>query len=132
MAQYKHLPIYKATYDLLELITRVFAKPPGPCTASEQTSINLVERGFNALGSIIRPHARYVRRSTVRRGMAAIRTMCDEHADPLKIAQVANSYFAILRHANAYGQRAALAGLLRSRGHLVSPKLTRMFHGVPA
>jgi RNA-directed DNA polymerase len=97
-----------------------------------KTSINRLEHGFDALGFVIRPHARYVRRSTVHKAINQIDGMCRSRQPVYDIAATANSYFGLLRSANAWRTRTRLAQLLRRHGHLVSPTLNRMFKGVPA
>lgn len=95
-----------------------------------KTSVNRIEHGFDAFGFVCRPHARYVRRSTVRNAFSRVESLCRFGTPPDKISATANSYFGIFRQANSWRERERLAALLRGQGHLVSPKLTRMFHGV--
>lgn len=97
-----------------------------------KVSVNRVDHGFDAMGFIVRPHARYIRRLTVKNATRAVRELCEDKARPEKIAATADSYFGIFRQANAWRERERLAGLLREHGHLVSPKLNRMFRGKPA
>lgn len=96
-----------------------------------KTSINQIDKGFDFLGFVCRPHARYVRRFTVRSAMNKLRGLCRAKTDPYKIQATANSYFGIFSQANAYRQRAAMAEVLRNAGHLVSPLNNRMFCGDP-
>lgn len=93
-------------------------------------SINKIEHGFDALGYVVRPYTKYIRRSTLKRGIHTLKDMCEAKAHPHEIMATANSYFALLRRANSWRERERLADLLRSHGHLVSPKLTRMFKGI--
>lgn len=96
-----------------------------------KTSINLIERGFEFLGFVCRPHCRYVRRFTTRTAMNKLRGLCRAKADPHQIQSTANSYFGIFGQAAAYRQRVEMANLLRRAGHLVSPLNNRMFCGDP-
>lgn len=96
-----------------------------------KTSINRLERGIEMLGFIVRPYARYIRRFTTQTARRRIGGMCRARVNPWRIQASANSYFGIYRQANAYRQRQALADMLRSYGHLVSPTLNRMFCGDP-
>lgn len=96
-----------------------------------KTSINRIERGFELLGFVVKPHARYIRRFTVATAAKRIGGMCRARVDPRRIQASANSYFGIFRQANAFGLRQRMANTLRHHGHLVSPKLNRMFCGEP-
>jgi hypothetical protein len=92
-----------------------------------KTQIMPVEGGLQFLGFVIRPWARYIKRETERH---AVKTFTDLHrsgADPKQVQASANSFFGILRQAKSWRARQRLATVLRAQGHLVSPKLTRMF-----
>lgn len=47
-------------------------------------------------------------------------------ADPVAVRAMANSYFGLMGHANAWRERKRFAGLLRKHGHRVSHDLTRV------
>lgn len=199
MAQYQHLPIYKTTYELLQLVTRATSAFPkaykyslgdklraevvemvvfifkanssradrathaaallerlqvvqllmrlsrddmvvmgedGAALAAvalqvdtflqsrlglrlhpRKTSINRIERGFDALGFVLRPHARYVRRSTVRNAYHQLDGMCRARAPVADVRNVANSYFGILRQADAWRERSRIGDMLRRHRH---------------
>lgn len=98
MAQYKHLPIYKTTYELLQLVTnasRAFAKD-----FRYTLGARLREECVELVLQIYRANASRLRR-------AAIESVLER----IQVLEL------LLR----------LAKVLRQRGHLVSPKLTRMF-----
>lgn len=82
-----------------------------------KTSINKVEHGFDALGYIIRPYSRYLRRSTVRKCFSKIEGMCRAKMDPEKVRQVAHSYFGILSHASSWKEQGRLAMMLYANGY---------------
>jgi len=90
-----------------------------------KTEINLIERGINFLGYVSRPYARYVRRSTLSNAHFKIQAFY-RNADPRKVQATANSYFGLMRHANAWRERKRLARALRKRGSKVSANLTRV------
>ena len=91
-----------------------------------KTSINRLEHGFDALGYVIRPHARYLRRSTLRNGFNKVNGLCRAKAPLSDVRQVAHSYFGILDHADAYKQQGRLAHTLHRAGYgdAVPQKLT--------
>lgn len=92
-----------------------------------KTSINTVANGFDALGFVIRPHARYVRRATVRHAFDRLDGMCRSGEPVADIQAVANSYFGILGQASAWRERSRMAAMLRSHGHIVALQANRMF-----
>ena len=113
MAQYQHLPIYKTTYELLQLVTRATSSFPKAYKYS--------------LGDKLRPHARYVRRSTVRNAYHQLDGMCRAGAPVADVRNTANSYFGILRHALAWRERSRIGDMLRGYGHIVALQNHRMF-----
>ena len=185
MAQYQHLPIYKATYDcritkrnsasalrfeerlernLMDLYYELLAGQyrPGRSTVfvvehpkvrevwaadfrdrivhhllynqiadrfhrrfifdsyaciPNKTSINKIEHGFDALGYVIRPHCRYLRRSTVRNGLNKLAGLCRSDADLESVRQTAHSYFGIFSHANTWKLQGQLAASLHRAGY---------------
>ncbi len=82
-----------------------------------KTSVNKIEHGFDALGYVIRPHSRYLRRSTVRNGMRKIRGLCRSRADSETVRQTAHSYFGILGHADSWKLQGQLAAYLHEAGY---------------
>lgn len=84
--------------------------------------INRVERGVNFVGYIIKPHCKYLRRSTIDNlySRSAVRNEADE------IRATVNSYFGLLRHANTYGERKRAAKILGQRGCWFDGGLTKM------
>lgn len=91
----------------------------------KKTDINRIEHGINFLGYVVRPHARYVRRSTLHNAHSKIVT-AGRDADPHQVQSTANSYFGLMRHANAWRERQRFAQTLRSHGHRVRNDLTRV------
>lgn len=92
-----------------------------------KTSINRIEHGFDALGFVVRPYARYLRRSTVQNAFARLDGMCRSREPVSDIRAVANSYFGILGQATAWRERSRMAAMLRGHGHLVAIQANRMF-----
>ena len=92
-----------------------------------KTSINKIEHGFDALGFVVRPYSRYLRRSTVRNAFAKLDGMCRARQPVGEIRAVANSYFGILGQASAWRERSRMAAMLRSHGHIVALQANRMF-----
>jgi hypothetical protein len=90
-----------------------------------KTEINRIEGGINFLGYIARPYARYVRQSTLRNARQKVMATPAD-ADPVTVRAMANSYFGLMGHANAWRERKQFAGLLRKHGHRVSHDLTRV------
>ena len=82
-----------------------------------KTSINLIEHGFDALGYVVRPRARYLRRSTVRNGFAKVAGLCRAKALLEDVRQAAHSYFGIFSHANAWKEQGRLARTLHRAGY---------------
>lgn len=82
-----------------------------------KTSINRIEHGFDALGYVIRPYARYLRRSTVRNGFKKIQGLCRAKAPLPQVRQAAHSYFGIFDHADAFKQQGQLAAHLHRAGY---------------
>jgi hypothetical protein len=136
MAQYKHLPIYKTTYELLTLVTRKTKDFPRDFKYSlgdkiRGECIDLVVLIYKAnsfkhrkefVGYIIRPRCTYVRRSTIDSMYRNIRTRTDFEA----LRATTNSYLGMLRHANAYRERRRLAAHLGLWGAWFNGKLTKL------
>lgn len=85
-----------------------------------KTHIQRAEQGIDFVGWIIRPHARYLRRRTIRRAHHALRIGAENL--PASI----NSYFGLMRRANAYRQRCRLADKARTAGLRPNPALTKV------
>ena len=94
-----------------------------------KTSINKVEHGFDALGYVIRPYCKYLRRSTVRNAFAKLDGMCRANVPVETIRDVANSYFGILGHSESWRERTRLANMLKGHGHITSLQADHMFSG---
>jgi retron-type reverse transcriptase len=90
-----------------------------------KTDINRIERGVNFLGYIVRPHARYVRRSTVLSAQQRIADLMDA-GDPTALRSTVNSYLGLMRHADTWIERGRLAAALRQRGWRVDPARHRL------
>ena len=90
-----------------------------------KTEINRIEGGINFLGYIARPYTRYVRQSTLRNARQKVMATPAD-ADPVTVRAMANSYFGLMGHANAWRERKQFATLLRKHGHRVSHDLTRV------
>lgn len=82
-----------------------------------KTSINKIEHGFDALGFVIKPYSRYIRRSTVQKCFNKIEGMCRAKTDPEKVREVAHSYFGILSQASAWKEQGRLAMTLHAAGY---------------
>lgn len=83
----------------------------------KKTSVNRVEHGFDALGYVMRPYARYLRRFTVRNGFKKVVGLCRAGADAEQVRQAAHSYFGIFSHADAWKLQGQLAVCLHRAGH---------------
>jgi RNA-directed DNA polymerase len=90
-----------------------------------KTEINRIERGVSFLGYIVRPHARYVRRSTLAHAHQKIASLTPG-ADPLSVRATANSYLGLMRHANAWRERGRFARALKAAGYRTDRKLERL------
>ncbi len=82
-----------------------------------KTSVNKIEHGFDALGYVIRPHSRYLRRSTVRNGMRKLEGLARGKADLETVRQVSHSYFGIFSHANTWKLQGLMARNLHAAGY---------------
>ena len=84
--------------------------------------INRLDVGINFVGYIIKPWCKYIRRSTVD-NLHLRSALCGDF-DSLR--STVNSYFGMLRHANAYHERKRAAIALSQRGCWFNGKLTKM------
>jgi len=82
-----------------------------------KTSINRIEHGFDALGYVVRPYSRYLRRSTVRNANRKIEGLCRSGACIETVRQAAHSYFGIFGHANAWKEQGRLSAKLFRAGY---------------
>lgn len=82
-----------------------------------KTSINRIEHGFDALGYVVRPRCRYLRRATVRNGFNKITGLCRARAPLNEVRQTAHSYFGIFNHASAWKLQGRLATELYKSGY---------------
>ena len=112
-----------ALYDAARYMDDFIGSSLGLHLHPNKTEINRIERGINFLGYIVRPHARYVRRSTLDNAHKKIR---DANLDERQMQATANSYFGLMRHANAWGERNRFANALRLGGRRVHRDLTRV------
>jgi hypothetical protein len=85
-----------------------------------KTHIQRADQGVNFVGYIIRPYARYMRRRTVATAMARLREALPNPTQTL------NSYLGMLRHANGWRQRKALAQHALAHGLHVNRLLTKV------
>jgi len=90
-----------------------------------KVSVNRIERGVNFVGYVVKPYCKYVRRSTLRNLRRKLRDKSVVR-DAERLRATVNSYFGILRHANAYTTRVKLSRALRSRGHKTDLEATKM------
>jgi hypothetical protein len=91
----------------------------------KKTEINRIERGINFLGYVVRPYARYLRRSTLRHAHQKIVDL-PKDADPKSVRATANSYYGLMRHANAWQERSRFAESLKAAGYCTDRKLERL------
>jgi RNA-directed DNA polymerase len=91
-----------------------------------KTRIAPLRHGLQALGFVLRPWARYIKRHTLHHAHQAIDGMCRAQARPAVVQATANSYFGLMQHADAFRAREQFANLLRRHGHLVSIHNNRM------
>jgi len=92
-----------------------------------KTQIMPAAQGLPFLGFVLRPWSRYIKRETERNARRSLQGKCRARQRPKTIQATANSFFGIFRQANGWRARERLAAILRSHGHLISPKLNRMF-----
>lgn len=83
----------------------------------KKTSINRIDHGFDALGYVIRPNSRYLRRSTVRNGFNKVDGLCRAGASLKNVQQTAHSYFGIFDHADAWKLQGQLSVKLYRAGY---------------
>jgi retron-type reverse transcriptase len=88
-----------------------------------KTILQPVDRGVDFVGQVIRPWNRTIRKRTVNEAMLRIREI-----DAEDLFETANSYFGMFRQAtHGHLNRAALANVLRYRGHTIKGDLTKIY-----
>lgn len=87
-----------------------------------KTEINKVSVGINFAGYIVKPHCKYVRRSTIN----SLYKRSAEREDFESLRATVNSYFGFLRHANAYKERKKAVKHLSLRGCWFDLKFTKL------
>lgn len=88
-----------------------------------KTILQPVDRGVDFVGQVIKPHYRTTRKRTRN---AAIKRIATMPADQL--FETANSYFGLFGQASSsHSDRAALANVLRQRGHSINRALTQTY-----
>lgn len=96
----------------------------------KKVSTNRIEHGVNFVGYIVKPYRRYLRRSTMQAMQAK---MCQPKLtqDQDCLRATVNSYFGMMRHADAYRERVKLAAALRARGYQTDAAMTKMIGASP-
>jgi len=89
--------------------------------AESKTSIQPAARGVDFVGQVIRPYRTIGRAKTHRAAMQRLAAMPRD-----ELAQSANSYLGLFRHAGSSGQRAAIARLAHQRGLKVAGDMTKV------
>ena len=84
--------------------------------------INRVEVGINFVGYIIKPWCKYIRRSTI----ANMYKRTALHSEFEHLRATVNSYFGMLRHANAFKERKRAATHLGKSGCWFDGQLTKL------
>jgi RNA-directed DNA polymerase len=88
-----------------------------------KTILQIVERGVDFVGFVVKPWRRTTRPRTLRSGLQRLHEMpADE------VYQAANSYLGLLRQAShSHRDRARFAGAALARGHCVNRSFTKVF-----
>lgn len=81
-----------------------------------------IHRGVDFAGYVIKPWRTEVRRRTVRSALSSIEALPEGET-----LETINSYLGLMRHANAYHDRATVANAARKRGHCVDAGLTKTY-----
>lgn len=88
-----------------------------------KTVLQPVSRGVDFVGHVVKPWRRHIRARTRNEAYARVAA-----APEAELMEVANSYFGLLRQASASHQdRAALANVVRRRGHTVNGDFTQTY-----
>lgn len=86
--------------------------------------INKLESGINFVGNIVKPHCKYIRRSTLYNAKRKIKQI----DDPGDLMPTVNSYFGHFRNANCFKERKKIGDFLLSRNYRVDKGYTKMIH----
>lgn len=84
--------------------------------------INKINCGVNFVGYIIKPWCKYIRRSTINN----MYKKCLQKTDFNSFRATINSYFGMLRHANAFKERKLIAKKLGKIGYWFNGQLTKI------
>jgi len=115
MAQIKHLPIYKTTYELLELVVRVTKDFPKDFKYTLGDKIRL--EVIDLVVFIFKANATRQNK---------IKMMCERQSPKQEVRAVANSYLGIFGQANSWVERKKLAIMMSQYGWWFSPKLDKV------
>jgi RNA-directed DNA polymerase len=91
----------------------------------KKVSTNRIEAGVNFVGYIILPNRKYIRRSTLKSLRQKLRAK-PLTSDADRLRATVNSYFGILRQANAFRARVELSRSLHAMGHKTDAAATKM------
>ncbi|HEY1999722.1 RNA-directed DNA polymerase [Paraburkholderia sp.] len=90
-----------------------------------KTILQPIARGVDFVGQVIEPWRRSTRKRTRNEALRRVATVSAE-----KFLQITNSYFGLLGQATAsHHDRAALANVVRGRGHAINHALTKTYRG---
>ncbi|HEX7907310.1 MAG TPA: RNA-directed DNA polymerase [Paraburkholderia sp.] len=111
--------------EILAEVTAFLPKYLGIQLNPRKTILQPIDRGVDFVGQVIKPWCRSTRKRTRNEGLRRVAAVpADE------FLSVANSYFGLLGQATASHQdRAALANVVRARGHAVNFNLTKTYRG---
>jgi hypothetical protein len=88
-----------------------------------KTILQLVDRGIDFVGQVVKPWRRTTRRRTVANGSRRLRTM-----PAAEVFQAGNSYLGLVRQADrSHQEQVTVARVLLQRGHVVTGDLTKAF-----
>jgi len=92
-----------------------------------KTILQLVDRGVDFVGHVIKPWRRVTRKRTMATAVSRLRTMPDDET-----FTAGNSYLGLLRQAShSHADRADLANVLRWRGHSVKGDFSKIYRRAP-
>ena len=90
-----------------------------------KTILQPIERGVDFVGQVIKPWRRSTRKRTRNEALRRVAAVPSD-----EFLQVTNSYFGLLGQATAsHNDRAALANVVRKRGHAVNKAFTKTYRG---
>lgn len=87
-----------------------------------KTQINTVDTGVNFVGYIIKPYRKYLRRATVENLYSRV----TPESDFIDVRPTVNSYFGMMRNANAYKERQKFSSLMAENGFYFDKDLTKI------